>query len=86
MQVIQITSMDAKQDFMTSGDLVDLGLFPSASAVYSARKRGVSPDFVKIGTKVLYPKSCVIDFVKKCLKSGKSQTTSIYFETEYDEA
>ena len=73
MQNIQLPSVDEKREFLTSGDLVDLGLFPSINAVYSARKRGVSPDFVKIGAKVLYPRSCVFEFVKSCFKKGKSQ-------------
>ena len=73
MQNIQLPNVDGKQEFLTSSDLVDLGLFPSVNAVYSARKRGVSPDFVKVGAKVLYPKSCVVDFVKSCFKKGKSQ-------------
>ena len=40
-------------EFMGSNDLVGLGLFPSNSSVYLARMRGQSPNYIKIGKKIL---------------------------------
>lgn len=50
-------------EFLRANDLVELGLYPTAKALYFARQRGNSPDFLKIGRKVLYPKSSIISFI-----------------------
>lgn len=59
-------------DFLRSRDLVKLGLWPSTDAVYLARLRGISPNFIKVGRKILYPKSSVIEFIQDHLNCGKS--------------
>lgn len=56
--------------FLTPHDLVSLGLYPSVDAAYLARARGYSPDYIKNGRKILYPKSTIIEFLKKRMRSG----------------
>jgi len=64
------TQLNALPAFLTSQDLVDLGLYATADCVYIARRRGNGPDFVRLGRKVLYPKSCIINFLQKRFKLG----------------
>ena len=66
---MQNNKLDSKKEFLTSRDLVDMGLFPSSEAVYLARHRGVGPDFIKFGSKVLYPVECLNAFVKESMQS-----------------
>jgi hypothetical protein len=57
-------------EFVESQVLVDLGLFKTLSRLYQARRRGFSPDFVKINAKILYPKVAVIEFIHKVYHRG----------------
>lgn len=57
-------------NFLSSRDLVSLGLYPSTDAVYLARVRGNSPDFIKLGRKVLYPRESVMRFVQERIQQG----------------
>lgn len=66
-----ISGFDSLPEFLNSHDLVKLGLWPSDDAVYLARLRGLSPDFIKLGKKILYPKASVIEFIQRHLKSGE---------------
>lgn len=50
-------------DFLTTNDLVNLGLYPSSDAASVARKRGNSPDYVRVGRRILFPKQNVIKFL-----------------------
>ncbi len=56
--------------FLSSRHLVKLGLYPSLDAVYLARARGQSPDFLKLKRKVLYPKDSVLLFIEQKMKKG----------------
>ncbi|MCX5922145.1 MAG: hypothetical protein NTX86_02355 [Candidatus Dependentiae bacterium] len=58
--------------FLSSHHLVELGLYPSLDAVYLARVRGHSPDFIKLKRKVLYPKNSVLQFIEQRMKKGGS--------------
>lgn len=62
--------LDKMPEFLSSHDLVGLGLFPSTDSVYFARRRGNSPDFIKMGRKVIYPKASVVKFLEECLQKG----------------
>src|SRR5690349_14397525 len=57
-------------NFLSSRDLVSLGLYPSTDSVYLARVRGNSPDFIKLGRKVLYPRESVMRFIQERLHQG----------------
>lgn len=74
--MLNISCFDGMPDLLATQDLVSLGLYPSTDAAYLARIRGKSPDFLKIGRKVLYPKASVMDFLKKCLCSGATRFNS----------
>lgn len=64
------SKLNSLPDFITSHDLVELGLYSNPDAVYVARSRGNSPDFIKIGRLVKYPKAAVAEFIKTRLQSG----------------
>jgi hypothetical protein len=64
--------LDDLPEFITSQDLVDLGLYPSRDAVYLARARGHSPDFIKINRKVLYSKNAVKRFIQSRMQIGSN--------------
>lgn len=68
-QTLHNTLNDLPQ-FLSSRHLVALGLYPSLDAVYLARVRGHSPDFIKLKRKVLYPKSSVLEFIEQRMKKG----------------
>jgi hypothetical protein len=70
MQNIIISKIDSLPEFMRSSDLVDLGLFPSEDALQGARKRGLSPDYIKHGRRVIYPKASVIEYIAKLMRKG----------------
>lgn len=70
MTNLTISKIDSFPEFMRSCDLVKLGLFPSEDAVQTARKRGVSPDYIKHGRRVLYLKSSVLAFIAKFMCKG----------------
>lgn len=74
MNPIIADQLEAYPKFLTSNDLVNLGLFRSSDLAYLARRKGKSPDYVKFGRKVLYPKSCVIDFIQTRFKKGDAAT------------
>jgi hypothetical protein len=65
-------SLNDLPQFLSSRHLVDLGLYPSLDAVYLARVRGHSPDFIKLKRKVLYPKDSVLKFIEQRMKKGGS--------------
>ena len=54
-------------EFLTTYHLVQLGIFKSSDAAYLARRRGYSPKFLKIGRKIFYPKTTVIEFLESRL-------------------
>ena len=56
-------------EFLSTKDLVDLGIFASESSAYAARKRGYGPIFIKCNHAVLYQRAVVI----KWLESRKSK-------------
>lgn len=70
MQGIISTQLNNMPEFLTSNDLVSLGLFRDPDAAYIARRHGWSPDYVKIGRKIFYPKLRVIEFISSRLKNG----------------
>ena len=71
---MQNNKLDSKKEFLDSNDLVAMGLFPSADAAYLARRRGVGPDFIKFGSKVLYPVECLNAFIEKSMQSPTKAT------------
>lgn len=60
-------------EFLTSTHLVELGLYQNCAAVYLARKNGLSPSYIRLSRRVLYPKLAVIEFVEKNLKDGSTK-------------
>ena len=70
------TSFDSLPEFLSSHDLVALGLFSSPDAAYIGQVRGHSPEFLRIGKKILYPKTSVLRFIEDRLTSGPSRHTN----------
>ena len=61
------------QEFLTPKEIVDLGLYTSLDSLYSARYYGVSPDYIKVNRKIIYPKVAVIEFIKQNFKIGSKR-------------
>lgn len=61
----EFPELDKYPEFMTTQDLVELGLWPAQDSVYQARRKGLSPDYIRIGKKVFYPKNAVRKFLQK---------------------
>ena len=67
---MDLNKFQSLPEFLTSDDLVKLGLYLSTNSLYFARLRGKSPDFVKIGRRVIYPKESVVEFITSNIKKG----------------
>lgn len=65
-------TLEAAADFLTSDDLVTLGLYKSRNSIYFARSKGIGPDFIKLGRRILYPKNSVLVFVKLHMQKGST--------------
>jgi hypothetical protein len=74
MQNLIFSKLDLLPEFLTSNNLVDLGLYNSIDAAYAARVNGKSPDFLQFRRKILYPKASVVQFVEKHMHLCNSGT------------
>ena len=59
------SNFDSLPAFLSTKDLVNLGLYINIDAAYLARLNGNSPDFIKFNRKILYKKADVIEFIEK---------------------
>ncbi len=66
----RIRTLEDMPEFLTSLDLVELGLFISPNAACIARKKGYSPDYIMVGRKYFFLKSSVLEFIESRLCSG----------------
>ncbi len=57
-------------EFLTSQNLVELGLYSNINSVYLARVKKTGPQHFKLGRKVLYPKTQVVEFIDHLIKKG----------------
>ena len=73
---------DQLPELFSTQNLVDLGFWPNQDAAYLARRKGHSPDYIKVGAKILYPKSSVITFIEKHLKNGGTPYKTFKSEKE----
>ncbi len=64
------SKLDSMPEFLTTNDLVALGLYRNIDGTYLARIRGTSPDYIKVGRKILFPKSKVIEFLRARIQDG----------------
>jgi hypothetical protein len=64
--------LDTMPELLSSHDLVTLGLFCSTNAAYLARLRGHSPDFIKVGGLVKYPKVKIVEFINSRIQNGST--------------
>jgi len=58
-----LPTLSSLPEFISSHELVQLGLFSSTDKAYVARVRGNGPAFLKIGRRIMYPKTSVMQFV-----------------------
>lgn len=77
MQIKVTNPLETYPEFLSSSDLVSLGLFGSPDLAYLARRKGNSPDYIKIGRKVLYPKPAVVEFIEQRLQKGSAAPTRV---------
>jgi hypothetical protein len=68
-----LENLQSLPEFLRPYELVKMGLFTTTKAAYSARLRGKGPDFFKIGKRVLYPKTSVVEFINRSLQKGESK-------------
>ncbi len=64
-------SLSRLPEFLTTLDLVDIGLYPTRSAVHLARSRGQAPSCMRIGKKIVFPKGAIIEFVLANMERSK---------------
>ena len=63
-----IDNLENLPEFLVSKHLVELGIYPTLDAVYQARLRGASPNYIKLSRKILYPKISVVEFLENRMK------------------
>jgi len=63
------SSLEKLPEFLSSEDLVKLGIYSSIDAAYQARAAGHSPSFIKLNHKIIYPRKAVIEFLERRLHS-----------------
>lgn len=64
-------SLSGKPEFLTSTDLIDLGLFGSFSDVCWANKRGFGPPSIRLGKrKIRYPKIMLVEWLTDAEKAA----------------
>ena len=64
--------LDNYPAFLRTKDLVELGLFKNEAVLCQARNYGRSPDYIKVGQKVLYPKASLVEFLEDNFKKGNA--------------
>ena len=65
-------------EFLSSQDLVDLGIYKSIDSAYLARMRSNSPSFIKLKHRVLYPKQAVIEFLEQRMRHKTNDSTNTH--------
>ncbi len=58
------SSLEKLPEFLSSEDLVKLGIYSSIDAAYQARASGHSPSFIKLQHLCIYPKKALIEFLE----------------------
>ena len=51
-------------DLCPVAKLIELGIFTSEQAAYNARKEGYGPSYIKIGRRILYPKTDLLNYLQ----------------------
>ena len=69
-------SLERSPEYLTSEQLVQLGIFSSIDAAYQARAGGHSPTFIKLRHRVLYPKQALIEFLEQRMHQNNSNSTN----------
>ena len=68
--------------FLTTQDLVDIGLYKNRRAVHMQHFRGKTPPCLYIGRKLLFPKAAIIDFVLTHMENPAEEDFEIEDEDE----
>jgi hypothetical protein len=64
-------TMEEMPAFLTSKDLVALGVFKTKDCSYHARRNKCSPPYIKLNHKILYPKQGLIEWLEERTVSDK---------------
>lgn len=54
-------------ELLKSKHLIELGLYSGDDAAWFARRDGIAPPYIRIKTRILYPRAGVINFLEKKL-------------------
>lgn len=52
-------------NFIKTGDLISIGVFPNYNSAYYSRRKNDSPKYLKSGREILYSKKSVLEYVKR---------------------
>lgn len=59
--------------FLSSQDLIDLGIYKSIDSCYMSRVRLEGPQWIKLGRKILYSKNLLVEFLtSRMMKKRRS--------------
>ena len=80
-------TMEEMPAFMSTRDLIELGIFSSIGAAFESRKHKRGPDYIKMQHKILYKKQVVIEWMDKrtiegSLRSIECQKRQYYLRNE----
>jgi hypothetical protein len=64
------SSLKGFPEFLSSHHLVKLGIFKSIDCIFRARQNGITPKYIKLKHKILYPKCEVISFLEGRMKEA----------------
>lgn len=76
MSYIIFSKLESLPEFLTTSQLINIGLYPSNNAAYIARAKGQSPNFIQVNRKVLYPKSSVLNFIERHMRLHDSSAST----------
>lgn len=65
-----VSSLKGFPEFLSSHHLVKLGIFKSIDCTFRARQNGITPKYIKLKHKILYPKYEVIFFLEDRMKEA----------------
>ena len=60
-----IEALETLPNFLTTSDLISIGLFKDINQLYLLRKNSIGPSYIQYGKKILYPRDCIIAWIQK---------------------
>jgi len=67
-----LKTLESFPPFLTTNDLITIGIYASADVAFRTRKFGKGPDYVKMNRLILYPKASLIEYLARHMKKGSN--------------